>query len=522
MFCPQCWTNLGNGTIRCPKCGRPLNVVTATEIGKPPRPRSPSKSHAARPSVMTWVLIGSAGVLGFGIGTLLSPQEISPPGVAPAHADLSKQRSIAKLPTQLPPPIPSLASPEEVDQPQVEHGGGLTDLLERGSEAVVQGRLQEAVSLYATAHAIEATNPEIKNALASSYRSLGWEELEAGRYEDAVVTFQRGIRIVAEDAVAQTGLGYAYYQLRRDDDAFPPLLLAAKMEPPDPRAYQLLGELYDRHNDLPRAADYLQKALVLAPYDTVLKAKIEKLQRDYRQQETFVRAVTRHFTIQFDGNENRDLYRTVIEILEDAYREVGRALSYYPDEAITVILYTAQQFQDVTRLPGWAGASYDGKIRLPSAGYERQPDVLRKLLYHEYVHAVIHAVTRQQMTAVKDTPSPRVPVWLHEGLAQYLEAGSERDRVDAQLRTVAQRQSLIPLSVLEGSFMRFNSNQASLAYAESLSVVGHLVNRYGLYRVSRLLEALSKHRTIDAACRDAFATSYEAIEKSWQADLDGG
>ncbi len=395
----------------------------------------------------------------------------------------------------------------------------MTDFLERGRQAVIQGRFQEAVSSLTAARAIEPTNPEIKNALALSYRSWGWEQLQAGRYDDAVVTFQRGIRLVADDPVAQTGLGYAYYQLRRDDDAFPPLLRAAKMDPPDPRAYQLLGELYDRHNDLPKAADYLQKALAFSPDDAVLTTKLQKLERDHRQQETFVRAITRHFTIQFDGSENRDLYRTVIEILEDAYREIGRALSYYPDEAITVILYTAQQFQDVTRLPGWVGASYDGKIRVPSAGYERQPDVLRKLLYHEYVHAVIHALTRQQITAVKDMPSPRVPVWLHEGLAQYLEAGSERETVDDQLRAVAQRRGMIPLSVLEGSFMRFNSNQALLAYAESLSVVGYLVNRYGFYRVTRLLEALSKLQAIDAACRDAFATPYETIEKSWQTSL---
>lgn len=521
MFCPQCWTNLRDGTTRCPKCGRSLDVITATKIGATTARQPQPGKRPGRRSVMTWLLVGSAGTMVLGIGILLMPHETSPPSAAPVHIDPLKQQPTSNLPAQPLPPAPSHSTREEVDQPKIEQRSDLTDLLERGREAVIQGKFQEAVSLFTAAHAIETTNSEIKNALASSYRSLGWEQLEAGRYEDAAVTFQRGIRIVAEDAVAQTGLGYAYYQLRRDDDAFPPLLLAAKMETPDPRAYQLLGELYDRHNDLPRAADYLQKALALAPGDAALTTKLQKLQRDHRQQATFVRAVTRHFTIQFDGNENRDLYRTVIEILEDAYREIGRALSYYPDETITVILYTAQQFQDVTRLPGWAGASYDGKIRVPSAGYERQPDVLRKLLSHEYVHAVIHAVTRQQITTVKDMPSPRVPIWLHEGLAQYLESGSERDRVDAQLRTVAQGRRMIPLSVLEGSFMRFNSNQASLAYAESLSVVGYLVNRYGLYRVSRLLEALSKHQTIDAACQDAFATSYEAIEKAWQEDLVG-
>ena len=160
-----------------------------------------------------------------------------------------------------------------------------------------------------------------------------------------------------------------------------------------------------------------------------------------------------------------------------------------------------------------------GKIRLPSVGYERQPNVLKKILYHEYVHAVIHAITRQQLGGITNLPSPRVPFWLHEGLAQYLDGGSEHGAVDERLRPLARRQAMIPLTVLEGSFMGLNAAQVSLAYAESLSVVGYLVDRHGMYRVTRFLEALSRHQGLEAACREAFSLSCDALQTSWQSSL---
>jgi hypothetical protein len=131
------------------------------------------------------------------------------------------------------------------------------------------------------------------------------------------------------------------------------------------RAYLLLGELHDRRNDLSQAAVFFQKALTMSPGDAVIQARVQRLRREQVQQGSFVRAVTRHFTVQFDGNENRDLHRTVIETLEEAYGEVGRALSFYPDDEVSVVLYTAKQFQDITRLPGWAGPRTTARSACP-------------------------------------------------------------------------------------------------------------------------------------------------------------
>lgn len=519
MFCPQCWGNLRDGTTRCPKCGRPMDPVRPTSVAPPAASRSPSRSPlpSGRPTSRVLVGLGILVLCGVGARTVNQSQDraLPPPTERPAAIHQAAQLQALTSPSAATTAVEPAASAPARSTNAIE-------LVERAMSAYEGRRYQEAIALLSSARTFEPADPEIQRALAASYRSLGWEQIETGRYEEAVATFRRDPGVSGGDGPMQTGLGYAYVQLRQDDHAVAPLLRAVELEPGDVRAYLLLGELHDRRNDLSQATVFFQKALTMSPGNAVIQARVQRLRREQVQQGSFVRAVTRHFTVQFDGHENRDLYRTVIETLEEAYGEVGRALSFYPDDEISVVLYTAKQFQDITRLPEWAGASYDGKIRVPSAGYEQRRDVLKKILYHEYVHAVIHAITRQQLGGITDLPSPRVPFWLHEGLAQYLEGGSERGAVDKSLRPLARRQAMIPLTALEGSFMGLNATQASLAYAESLSVVGYLVDRHGMYPVTRFLEALSRHQGIEPACREAFSLSCDALQTSWQSSLIEG
>lgn len=409
--------------------------------------------------------------------------------------------------------LPLIQTETTANAPAVE------DLLRRGNHALADNAFEEAVGLFASASAVDPSGRAPHLALAEALAAWGWNESANGRYEAAVEVFRRGIRFDERHAPALTGLGYAYAQLHRDDEAIAVLQRATKVDPSNSRVHEFLGELYDRRNDLHRAADSYRQALALSPNNAVVAARVGRLDRERARQDPFVQAVTRHFTIQFDGRENRELSRTALGILEEAYGEVGRTLGYFPAEATTVILYSQQQFQDITRLPQWAGAVFDGKIRVPTDGYESRPEVFRRILYHEYVHAWIHAKTGGAFGRVADLQAPRVPVWLHEGLAQYFEPSSSREVGDDRLAGAARRDALIPLSSLEGSFMSFGVDQAAVAYAQSRSVVAYLIDRYGMDRVDRLLDQLADHQPIDAACREAFSMPCDRVQNAWQEAL---
>ena len=85
-----------------------------------------------------------------------------------------------------------------------------------------------------------------------------------------------------------------------------------------------------------------------------------------------------HFTVLFEGPADAGLAARVIEILEAAYWRVSTALSIYPERTITVVLYTQEQFRDITRSPQWAAAAYDGRIRLPVRGADADPRELER------------------------------------------------------------------------------------------------------------------------------------------------
>jgi tetratricopeptide (TPR) repeat protein len=390
--------------------------------------------------------------------------------------------------------------------------------LRRGHEALSLGDFEHALTLFTSSASFDPTGQISRVAIADALAAWGWDHIGRRRYEEAVTVLRRGLNEIDDHPSALAGLGYAYGQLRRDDAALTTLLRAAEVDPSNSRVQQWLGDLYDRRNDLQNATAAYERAAALKPGDADLAVRAARLDRERERQGAFVQAATRHFTVQFDGRENRDLHRIALGILEAAYGEIGRAFRFFPADATTVILYSHQQFQDITRSPGWTGAIFDGKIRVPTDGYEARLDAFKRVLFHEYTHALIHAKLGVSIARIEDLPGPLVPVWLHEGLAQYFErsAGDPAAVPEPAFPGPGGKSLLLPLAALEGSFMALRGTDASVAYAQSRSIVRYLIERYGMDRMNRLLDRLATNQPFDAACRDTFSAPYDRIERAWR------
>jgi tetratricopeptide (TPR) repeat protein len=345
----------------------------------------------------------------------------------------------------------------------------------------------------------------------NTYRRLvaaGSARLQLGDHRGARDAFEEALQYVETDSAAHLGLGIANFHLKDDRAAERELERAIELKPRDKAAYQVLGDLAYRRDDLGTAMANWEKALEIDPSDAALNSRLERIRREHRTEKDFNRDVTSHFSIKYEGREKIEAGRIVLRILEDAYGEVGRALSYYPDQEIAVILYTNQQFQEVTDAPGWSGGIYDGKIRIPIGGIEQETPGLRKLLVHEYTHAVIRAITRN------------VPTWLNEGLAQHFEGREIGSRQKDMLRQLAQADKIPALTALEGSFMGLNGPQATYAYLVSLSVVRHMVDRFGMYRVKMVLEEFAAGADPTTAINNALLVSYADFERGWRRSLE--
>ncbi len=375
-----------------------------------------------------------------------------------------------------------------------------------------RGEYSEAADLFQRAYERDGGNNAIRNNLAAAKGSLAWKQLDGRQYQDALLNFQAAVQIKPDEPSFFLGRGLAYYRMDETDRAVEMLKRAIDLNPKNPDAYKIIGEAYYKRDEIEMAAGYYEKALELDPSDQALRDHLDKVRREEKVETGFQQQATRAFTVKFEGREERDTARRILRDLDDAYREIGQAMAYYPQEPITVILYTNQQFQDVTRSAAWASGIYDGKIRVPIGGAARNPELLRKVLFHEYTHAVVHGLSR----------GVAIPAWLNEGLAVYFESDGRSTREESLTRQIRSGTSLIPLSGLHGSFMGLSDAQASLAYAESYAAVRMLVDHYGPYRIRLLLEDLGHPKEFPEAFSDHFMTPYETFQSDWQRSVKEG
>ena len=346
-----------------------------------------------------------------------------------------------------------------------------------------------------------------QNAYARFMRT-GSEQMKTGDYQAARDSFVRALEKNDSASDGHLGLGLAYFHLRDDKYAERELLKALELNPKASTAYQVLGELSYRKDDLEAAVSYWEKAVELNPSATDLRARLDRVRKEHKTEKDFNREVTSHFLTKYEGREKIEAGRIVLRILEDAYGEVGRALSVYPDQEIQVILYSGQQFQEVTDAPGWSGGIFDGKIRLPIGGIEQETPGLRRILFHEYTHAVVRAIT------------PRCPTWLNEGLAQYFEGKQIDSQHQEMLKKLVQAGKFPSLTILEGPFIGLGGSQAQSAYLLSLSSVRYMIDSFGMYRVKGVLDELARGADTGKAISINIMLSYEEFQRGWKRSLE--
>jgi len=195
-------------------------------------------------------------------------------------------------------------------------------------------------------------------------------------------------------------------------------------------------------------------------------------------------AVGHHFTVSFEGPQQSDLAARALEALDRAYWRVGDALNSFPADPVPVVLYTTEEFRDITRAPGWAAGAYDGTIRIPMRGALDKQEELDRVLAHEFTHALIRSL------------APRyVPTWLNEGIAAAL----ERESLGWALDRVKTAGGTAPLAALTRSFGGLSGAQAELAYATSALAARALLDANGGVAMSNLLRDLGHGEPLSSA-----------------------
>ncbi len=364
-----------------------------------------------------------------------------------------------------------------------------------------KGRYQRAYSEFQKALALAPESEGIKIDISTTLSEMAWQDFKQGDYDQAAYLFEKSLSYNPGNDSAVHGMGYTEYQFHDLEQAQVWLGKYFDMGGDNADAYALLGRIHYDNNQHDQALTYLRMALKLNPSQTGIRQLIQKIERDLKIEDEFWSEDTRHFVVKYEGLANLDAGNIIIVILEEAYFKIGGDLGYYPENLITAIIYTGKQFQDAARAPDWAGALYDGKIRIPAGGLRESNPMIERIIFHEYVHALLRERTRNN-----------IPTWLNEGLAQYYE-GDPLPAQQKMIRLIAKQPKLPPLKALEGSFTGFSKNQAQMVYTQSLLAVQYLRDRYSRYVIEQLLDELARGKSMEQAIERTFSMSYEQFDE---------
>jgi len=329
---------------------------------------------------------------------------------------------------------------------------------------------------------------------------LGWEAIRAGQIAEASRLFHDAIAENAHDATLFLGAGLAAHLQGQEMEARTALQEAVRLNPKLTAAALLLGDITYRMGDLETAVRTYEAALEVEPNNAQIQGRLESWRKEAALHSRFQQNLSPHFTVLFEGPAEQRLAAAAVDALEAAYWRIGTALLAYPPTVITVVLYTDEQFRDITRSPAWAGGVFDGKIRVPMRGALKDPRQLEKVLAHEFTHALIKSL------------APRgVPTWVDEGLAVVFEMGD----VKWAERLARRAPSLVPLPRLHDGFLSLPADQVPLAYAESALAVRMLIERGGIPALTALLQDLAEGQEFTQAFERRVFLSYPEFQALW-------
>ena len=474
-----------------------------------------------RPTNISWILapLTVALVAFIAYQTWLKPKADQP-------AVLSNLSEGAPAPSGGPSPLPISARPP--DQPIAREGGrvrvlepgdvpsskfanqllAIRDSIEKENEKEAQAKLlalpQELIA-----------DQRIRPYTAILWNNLGVLKEKARGTEAAVPAFKTAVSLDPKNPTSHLNLAHAYWELR--DPALTPDFLekVMRLAPNNPFPHLALADLLYEKDDLAGAALHLDQATERAQQDpslhAYLKAVTTRVKRTEETERNFATRESSHFTVKFDGGEDYATWSRVLEILEDAYRDIGQKFGYFPSKPIMVVLHTRNSFQSATGSPAWADALYDhilGRIQIPTQGALTDEKWLARVLRHEFVHALLH----EQM----GVQAGRLPTWLNEGLAMQL-AGDPWPDID---QFVQGEIKLISLTLLEGGWGSLPTEVATVAYLEGNSATLYLIDRFGMHKVREILGYLKAGQSIAAAMQDQLFLPYDQFQRQWVENLN--
>lgn len=362
----------------------------------------------------------------------------------------------------------------------------------------------------AAAPGLAAQSPvDSSNGLTpADLNNRGVTEAKAGRFDAGAALLRQALQADPNDPLLRQNLSgvltdwaLQLHQQGKLEDAERLLQEAVGAQPDNGRALWALGDLaYFARSDFDGAIRFWTRAHAALP-DAERRAiadRIAQAQRDQAIERRFQSRATAHFELRVPPGPQRAT--TDFEaLLEAQYAQLAQELGVSPPR-ITVILYTGGDLHRTYNQRDWALGFYDGRLRLlwSEIGSELEPAIVA----HELAHAFLrHAY------------GDHLPIWVHEGFAQWREGARPRTAKEQQLETqLVSGEVWVPLKWLDRRFTQPHSHDdVWRAYTQARLVVAGLIRRHGVDRFKQFLARLRGGAAVEAAYEEAFAPARWAL-----------
>ncbi|MCE2405711.1 MAG: hypothetical protein J4F43_11220 [Dehalococcoidia bacterium] len=203
--------------------------------------------------------------------------------------------------------------------------------------------------------------------------------------------------------------------------------------------------------------------------------------------------------------------RSLAEAVEGPLREIGDLLEMELERPMRGVLYNSQaeardafpvQSRTTTERGVFAGYAF------PDRGVFIGVGLHPRLVLHESAHILLEAAV--------DSPTARIPGWLNEGFASYVETRSGDFR-----RSMAGSDDPLRVPLRHMQSVTGTPSAISDFYRKSESVVGYLLESYGDSTFRELLSHLHWGRSIDHALETAYGFDQEGLDRRWASALTG-
>lgn len=231
-----------------------------------------------------------------------------------------------------------------------------------------------------------------------------------------------------------------------------------------------------------------------------------------------------YFEIAVEPGKDEVLLPYAFEALDRAYEVFGQELGYRPAVPIRVEVYprpatlaaVSSLTEDEIRTSGTIALCKYNRLMITSPkalmrGYSWVDTVV-----HEYVHYVVNQKT-----------AGRVPIWMHEGMAKYLERmwrGPDAARLppssEKLLQERVRKRDFITFAQMHPSMAKLPSqDDTAMAFAEVYTAMEFLRDRAGPGAFNQVLNNITEGMDAQQAFAKVLKMSFPQFEREWRKSL---